>query len=130
MNVVTVNEFMLLLQGCGSAHGHAHHMAAHRNAFNAYACVQMLSMCVCVYASVSIRRSDWSNRGMWYAAGSVHGTQDVKRLLNTVQKQRMEHRKLQRLMLDPSGRAQSNYQQTVLQRLPENDKATDGEVRG
>jgi hypothetical protein len=35
---------------------------------------------------------------------------DVKRLLYTVQKQRQEHRKLQRLMLDTSGHSLSLYQ--------------------
>ena len=45
---------------------------------------------------------------------TVHGMSDVKRLLYTVQQQRKEHRKLQRLMLDTSGHALTLYE-TLMQ---------------
>ncbi len=44
---------------------------------------------------------------------TVHGVSDVRRLLSTVQRQRREHRKLQRLMLDTSGHAEDMYAEVL-----------------
>lgn len=45
--------------------------------------------------------------------GSMHGAEDVAKVLDMVQRQRLEHRKLQRLMLDTSGRNQATAQQQL-----------------
>lgn len=41
--------------------------------------------------------------------GSLHRADNMLKLLGSVQRQRAEHRKLQRLILDTSGRAQTNF---------------------
>jgi len=65
--------------------------------------------------------------------GSLHRSDNMLKLLGSVQRQRAEHRKLQRLILDTSGRAQTNFAGHAgapnLETVKETDKAMTGPSR-